>query len=98
MAQDGAGQIVQVDSGKLLAVFGPGHLHIATPTVDAVIRGTGLNIEAQASRVYFCLCYGTVDLTPVADPSQARSITTTYPDSPFTIGLNRTAPLIQAAR
>ena len=97
LGYDDAGPVMQVPQGKVLAVFGPGRMRIDTPTVDAVIRGTGLYLEARATQVYFCLCYGTVDLAPVADPSQARSITTTHHDSPFTIGLDRSAPLIQAA-
>lgn len=50
-------------TGGLLAVFGksttPRHLH--TATVTAGIRGTGIYMQAEAARTYFCTCYGAVE-------------------------------------
>ncbi len=82
---DAAKDFLRVVSGKLLSVFGKGEKILHTPTATMGIRGTGCYIEAQETEVYFCLCYGRVELLPLADPSQATVIETTYHDHPLKI-------------
>lgn len=94
---EGAVAILRVVTGKVLAVFGPGAKRIDMPTVTAGIRGTACYIETTDSQTYFCLCYGTAELTPKADPGQARTVATEYHDSPFFVGTNRTEPLFHSA-
>jgi hypothetical protein len=53
---------IRLESGALLAVFGKGRRAIETTTVTAVIRGTGVYLEASAEQTYFCTCYGEVEL------------------------------------
>lgn len=96
-ASEGVTGILRVVTGKVLAVFGPGSKRIVMPTMTAGIRGTACYIEATDTQTYFCLCYGTADLTPTADPSQARTVATTYHDSPFYVGKDTAAPLLTAA-
>lgn len=96
-ASEGVTGILRVITGKVLAVFGPGNKRIVMPTVTAGIRGTACYIEATDSKTYFCLCYGTADLTPTTDPSQARTVTTSYHDSPFFVGKDASLPLLKAA-
>ncbi|WP_294764958.1 FecR domain-containing protein [uncultured Rhodoferax sp.] len=96
-ASEGVTGILRVVTGKVLAVFGPGNKRIVMPTVTAGIRGTACYIEATDTQTYFCLCYGTADLTPTADPSQARTVATSYHDSPFFVGANASAPLLKPA-
>lgn len=60
---DTVARALRLITGGLLAVFGksatPRYLH--THTVTAGIRGTGIYMEAEASRTYFCTCYGAVE-------------------------------------
>ena len=64
--------LLRVVSGKILSVFGKGAKTIQTSTATIGIRGTGCYIEDEGTgakaRTYFCLCYGSVDLTPKAAP------------------------------
>lgn len=94
---EGITAVLRVVTGKVLAVFGPGNKRIDMPTATAGIRGTACYIEATDTQTYFCLCYGTADLSPRADPGQARTVVTRYHDSPFFIGTETSAPLLKAA-
>lgn len=81
--------LMRVVSGKILSVFGKGAKTIQTSTATIGIRGTGCYIEDEGTgakaRTYFCLCYGSVDLTPKAAPQEAESYTTTHHDKPMYI-------------
>ena len=81
--------LLRVISGKILSVFGKGAKTIQTSTATIGIRGTGCYIEDEGTgakaRTYFCLCYGSVDLTPKAAPQEAESYTTTHHDKPMYI-------------
>lgn len=94
---DAAVGVLRVVTGKVLAVFGPGAKRIVMPTATAGIRGTACYIETSDTQTYFCLCYGTADLRPTADPGQARTVVTHYHDSPFYIGTDASRPLFTAA-
>ena len=96
-ASEGAVGVLRVVTGKLLAVFGPGAKRIDLPTATAGIRGTACYIETTDTQTYFCLCYGTADLTPKADVSQARTVVTQYHDSPFYIGADASQTLLKPA-
>lgn len=76
---------LRVASGKLLSVFGQGAKRLETPTAIIGIRGTGCYIEAEEREVYFCLCYGTAEITPLAHPERRETITTRHHDHPLTI-------------
>src|SRR5689334_7766822 len=54
---------VQLLTGALLAVFGGGEHRLTTATASIGIRGTGAYMEAEPERTYFCLCYGTAEVT-----------------------------------
>ena len=88
-ARDGVIPAMRVITGKVLSVFGPGEKRIKVPTATIGIRGTGCYIEATEELVYFCLCYGTADIVPLADPAQAQTIATQYHDNPFYIGKDK---------
>jgi hypothetical protein len=96
-ASDGAVGVLRVVTGKLLAVFGPGAKRIDMPTATVGIRGTACYIETTDTQTYFCLCYGTADLTPKADASQAKTVVTRYHDSPFYIGNDASQALLKPA-
>ena len=75
-------------SGKLLSVFGKGAKQLQTSTATIGIRGTGCYIESEAERAYFCLCYGTADLTPAVAPDKAQTIVTNHHEKPVWISRN----------
>ena len=81
----GAKAVLRVITGRVLSVFGPGERELQTATATIGIRGTACYIESQPERVYFCLCYGTAVVTPLADPAQVMTLQTTYHDSPYFI-------------
>jgi len=76
---------LRVFTGKLLSVFGKGSKRITTPTATIGIRGTGCYIEAEANKVYFCLCYGEAELTPTVAPQEKETIVTRHHDHPIYI-------------
>lgn len=82
---DGAKSVMRILTGKVLSVFGPGRRELQTATATVGIRGTACYIESEPERVYFCLCYGAAQLTPLADPGQARNVQTRYHDDPHYI-------------
>ena len=89
--------VVRLVSGKLLGVFATGgERRLETPTASIGIRGTGAYLETEPQRTYFCLCYGSADVT--ANNSAARaSYTTTHHESPrYIYGDGRANPIAPA--
>ena len=81
----GSGVLVsalQLVTGRLLAVFGSGgERRLVTTTATIGIRGTGVYIEAEPRRTYFCLCYGTAEVSATMGGAR-ESFTTRHHDSP----------------
>src|SRR6266853_412451 len=81
----GSGVLVsalQLVTGKLLGVFGSGgERRLVTSTATIGIRGTGAYIEAEPRRTYFCLCYGTAEVTATMGGAR-ESFRTRHHDSP----------------
>lgn len=68
--------VLQLMSGAVLSVWGPGKRLIVTPTLTADIRGTGVYTEIfpdQGGLSYFCNCYGTVNLSAGPDKTVSRT-------------------------
>lgn len=75
--------LARVITGKLLSVYSSGRpREIRGTTATIGIRGTGAYMEVSAERNYFCLCYGTAEIVPVADPKAAEVVNTTHHDAP----------------
>ena len=94
-----ATQLMRVLTGKILSVFGKGQRTIQTSTATIGIRGTGCYIEDEptltgdkSDRTYFCLCYGTAEIVPMAAPTQKETITTKHHDHPLFIHSNPKLP------
>ena len=87
----------RVVSGKLLSVFGKGEKKLLTPTATIGIRGTGCYIEAENTRVYFCLCYGEAELSSLAEPAHTERIVATHHDQPVYIHQDKGRPNMVAA-
>jgi hypothetical protein len=73
---------LQLITGKVLGVFGSGgERRLVTATASIGIRGTGAYMEAEPTRTYFCLCYGTAEVA--ATMGKAReSYSTRHHESP----------------
>lgn len=58
----GALETVQIVTGRILSVFAKrrdtSRLQAKIPTGTIGIRGTGMYLEVEEKRTYFCLCYG----------------------------------------
>ena len=82
-----AQNLMRVVTGKILSVFGKGARTIQVSTATIGIRGTGCYIEDEGTgtraRTYFCLCYGSVELTPSAAPRESETYSTTHHDKPM---------------
>jgi hypothetical protein len=73
---------LQLVTGKLLGVFGSGgERRLVTATATIGIRGTGAYIEAEPTRTYFCLCYGTADVAATMGGAR-ESYSTRHHESP----------------
>lgn len=86
---DAAKSVMRVVTGKILSVFGKGPRTIQVSTATIGIRGTGCYIEDEGpgpdTRTYFCLCYGDVELTPLAAPKEREIYSTTHHEKPVYI-------------
>lgn len=69
--------VLRVLTGAVASVWGKGTpRRIATPTLTAGIRGTGVYTEVfpeQGMRTYFCNCYGVVEMVAGADTALSRA-------------------------
>jgi len=88
---------VQLVTGGLLSVFGGGEHRLTTATASIGIRGTGAYMEAEPWRTYFCLCYGTAEVT--APRSEAReTYSTQHHDAPrYIYGDGRRQAIVPAS-
>lgn len=86
--------ILRILSGRLLSVFGKGSKRIDTATAVIGIRGTGCYIESEPQRVYFCLCYGSAELRPNADPNRVERIETRHHDHPVYLNQDAATPMM----
>jgi hypothetical protein len=81
----GSGLLVsalQLVTGKLLGVFASGgERRLVTATATIGIRGTAGYIEAEPTRTYFCLCYGTAEVAATLGGAR-ESYSTRHHESP----------------
>ncbi len=69
-------------TGKLLGVFASrGERRLVTATATIGIRGTGAYIEAEPTRTYFCLCYGSAEVAATLGGAR-ESYSTRHHESP----------------
>jgi hypothetical protein len=97
----GSGLLVsalQLVTGRLLAVFGSGgERRLVTATASIGIRGTGAYIEAEPQRTYFCLCYGTADVSATMGGAR-ESYSTRHHESPrYIYGDGRKRAIVPAS-
>lgn len=89
--------VMRVLTGKILSVFGKGPKKLQTATATIGIRGTGCYIESEVERVYFCLCYGTAEVVPNADPSHVEHFETKHHEHPVYLYRDSAQPMMVQA-
>ncbi|MGA2552565.1 MAG: hypothetical protein ABSF50_20660 [Burkholderiaceae bacterium] len=77
--------------GAILSVSRSNGLALRTPTATIGIRGTGVYMETDPERTYFCTCYGISDTTAIADPESKETVVATHHDHPLYILANAPA-------
>ena len=97
----GSGVLVnalQLVTGRLLGVFGSGReRRLVTSTATIGIRGTGAYIEAEPKRTYFCLCYGSAEVSATMGGAQ-ESYSTRHHESPrYIYGDGRKQAIVPAS-
>ena len=96
--KEAAKEFFRVVSGRILSVFERGEKRLVVPTAAIGIRGTACYIEAEPKKVYFCLCYGTAEVEPGAEPGRVERITTTHHDHPIYIHHDKGMPSMVNAK
>lgn len=91
------GGTYHLEAGGALGVFSSRQIFVSTPDAVVGIRGTGIYAEVEASRTYFCTCYGETEIIARADDSIREVIVSKHHDAPRYITRNPSAPLIQPA-
>jgi len=88
---------VRLITGGLLSVFGDGDHRLATSTATIGVRGTGAYMEAEPQRTYFCLCYGTAEVTATMGGAK-ESYSTQHHESPrYIYGDGRKRAIVPAS-
>lgn len=91
-------EFFRVVTGRILSVFEPGEKRLVVPTAVIGIRGTACYIEAEPKKVYFCLCYGTAEIEPKAEPGRVERIETRHHDHPVYIHHDKGMPSMVNAK
>jgi len=83
--------LLQLFSGKLLSASRNKGMRIITPSATIGVRGTGVYLETEPDRTYFCTCYGDVDIEASHDSASKDSVHATHHERPLVI-LNEAQP------
>lgn len=76
------GRLINLESGRLLSVFGPKVITLKTPHANVGIRGTAAYVEARPMVTNICVCYGQAVLIPNQAPERAEEVRTRHHDAP----------------
>ncbi|WP_242442983.1 FecR domain-containing protein [Magnetospirillum sp. 15-1] len=76
------GREINLDSGRILSVFGPKRITLKTPLASVGIRGTAVYLESRPAVTNICVCYGRAVMVPVGDPAKAEEVQTHHHDAP----------------
>lgn len=82
VADGPAGREINLDSGRVLSVFGPKQITLKTPHANVGIRGTAVYLESHAASTNVCVCYGRAVMIPTGDPARAEEVETRHHDAP----------------
>ena len=76
----------RIVTGAMLSVFPRKRsLKLATQTATIGIRGTGVYLEAEPKRTYFCTCYGVAEVAATNDQQSKEIVSATHHDKPLYI-------------
>ena len=95
MGAAGATREVNLDSGRLLSVFGPKRISLKTPHANVGIRGTAAYLESRPAVTNICVCYGHAVMTPLGAPERAEEVQTRHHEAPRRIYPSGRDPAIE---
>lgn len=80
----GARRFFRLVTGAMLTVFGPRRddgVDLRAPTATIGIRGTGVYLEADATKTYVCTCYGQTELSATGLATARETIRSRHHDA-----------------
>lgn len=86
---------LQLESGRILSVFGPKQISLKTPMASVGIRGTAAYLESAPTTTYVCVCYGHAVMTPTGAPALAEEVDNHHHDTPRRIFPGRAGPVME---
>ncbi len=89
------GREINLDSGRLLSVFGPKRITLKTPLASVGIRGTAVYLESHPAQTNICVCYGHAVMIPKGDPGKAEEVQTRHHDAPRRIHPPGRSPVME---
>lgn len=87
---------LNLESGRILSVFGPKQITLNTPHANIGIRGTAAYLESEPASTYVCVCYGHALMTPKAAPAMSEDVNNRHHETPRRISASPTAPAMSA--
>ncbi len=91
--------VLKILKGKILSVHPGKKRRVITPTAVVGLRGTGVYVEAETDRTYFCVCYGRAELGVADTPDVMETVHTRHHEAPRYIyrpGVRKGSPIVQA--
>lgn len=95
VADGPAGREINLDSGRLLSVFGPKVITLKTPLASVGIRGTAVYLESHPAQTNICVCYGRAVMIPKGAPGKAEEVQTRHHDAPRRIHPPGRSPIME---
>lgn len=73
---------LNLESGRILSVFGPKQISLKTPLANVGIRGTAAYLESAPASTNICVCYGHAVMTPKGAPELSEEVENHHHETP----------------
>ena len=96
--QDAKGGMVRelnLESGRILSVFGPKEISLKTPEASVGIRGTAAYLDSHSASTYVCVCYGHAVMTPDGAPALSEEVVNHHHETPRLIHPGPHGPVME---
>ncbi|RAU23768.1 hypothetical protein CU669_01340 [Paramagnetospirillum kuznetsovii] len=94
---EGGGMTREMDleSGRVLAVFGKKEIALKTPHANVSIRGTAAYLESGPDSMNMCVCYGRAVMTPVGAPQLSEEVNNHHHETPRIVRPGPNGPVME---
>lgn len=89
---------LNLESGRILSVFGPKQITLKTPLANVGIRGTAAYLESDSASTNICVCYGHAVMTPNGAPHLSEEVKNHHHDTPRRIFSGPDGPVMEELR